>query len=140
MPRGFLVKRYPNQLSSDNSPNTQSVDHTSCVSLPLSTRPLICRYSDEDRSDSSSSEQEVASVTSIPSPLCLNQSSHPLVSLALSPPLLSYSQKYSKTEVILLKSAFHVMICNNRPIEKCINSHHSSHAIPLLILFVRIKH
>lgn len=118
MPRGFLVKRYPHQLSADSS-TAPNVDHSSCLSLPLMTRPpLKYRYSDEDRSDSSSSEHEVAS---IPSPLCLNQSSHPLVSLALSPPLLSYCQKYSKTEVMLVKSAFRVMICNDRPIENCIS-------------------
>lgn len=106
MPRGFLVKRYPNQLSTDNSSqNSQSVDHKNCVTLPLTTRPLLCRYSDEDRTDSSSSEPEAASVTSIPSPLSINQSSHPLVSLALSPPvLLSYnSQQYTKTEVMFSK-------------------------------------
>lgn len=101
MPRGFLVKRYSNQLPTGcSSPTSQSLQHANCVPLPLTSRPLIYRYSDEDRSDSSSSEPEAVSITSIPSPISIShQSSHPLVPLALSPPLLSYSQQFSNTEV-----------------------------------------
>jgi hypothetical protein len=100
MPRGFLVKRYSNQLPTDSSsPTSQSLQHANCVPLPLTSRPLINRYSDEDRSDTSSSEQEAVSITSIPSPISINhQSSHPLVPshpLALTPPLLSYSQRFN---------------------------------------------
>jgi len=102
MPRGFLVKRYSNQLPTDCSPTSQSLQHANCVPLPLTSRPLIrYRYSDEDRSESSSSEQEAASVTSIPSPIS-HESSDPLVPLALSPPLLSYSQRFSSAEVSLM--------------------------------------
>jgi hypothetical protein len=101
MPRGFLVKRYSNQLPTDSSsPTSQSLQHANCVPLPLTSRPLINRYSDEDRSDTSSSEQEAVSITSIPSPISINhQSSHRLVPLALTPPLLSYSQRFSNSEV-----------------------------------------
>ncbi|CAG2178430.1 unnamed protein product, partial [Oppiella nova] len=94
MPKNFLVKR----RKTDNSSNPHISDHSSCLALPLTTRPLIYRYSDEDRSDSSSSEPEVGSVTSIPSPLAISHSSHPLASL-VSPSLLSYSKQYSNTEL-----------------------------------------
>ncbi|XP_054154279.1 insulinoma-associated protein 1a-like [Oppia nitens] len=94
MPRGFLVKRYTNQLPTDN----QSANDCP-LPLQLTTRPMIYRYSDEDRSESSSSDAE-ALASNTPSPLPITHSTtHSLVSLALSPPLLSYSKKYSNCEL-----------------------------------------
>lgn len=137
MPRGFLVKRFSNTLNpinlSINSPSNGTEDAISDVDdeepLPLLNKRhviAISRYSDEDRSSSSySDDHEHSSAT-------INDSSSPAAGIAVGA-VVSMEQN-RRTSPSALKS-----VNQSLPISDRYHHHHSHHSTSVASRYHLVK-